>query len=96
MELPYWPRSSTATVLGVRAGEKKGGAEVSRTNPCKELCFAESCTMSRSLSHGHHSQAREQAVQEHGGVGESRAYSETSNISASLPIMSSVGKLVSG
>lgn len=31
---------------------------------------AESCTMSRSLSHGQPSQAREQDVHKHGGVGQ--------------------------
>lgn len=60
-------QSSTATVLGARAGERKEGAEESRKAPRKELSFAESCRMSRSLSHGQPAQAKEQDVHKHGG-----------------------------
>ena len=42
MELPYWPRSSTATVLGARAGEKKGGPRY------PERIHARSCASPRA------------------------------------------------
>lgn len=93
--LPNLSQSSTATVLGARAGERKEGAEESRKAPRKELCFPGSCEMSRSLSHGQHSQARNK-VYISMEAGESQACSGTSNTSASLPIVSGGGELVSG
>lgn len=45
-------QSSTATVLGVRSGEREEGAEEPRKAPRKELCSAESCRLSRSLFMG--------------------------------------------
>ena len=59
--------SSAATVLGARAGEREEGAKESRKAPRKELCFAEGCSLSRSLSHGQLSQATEQDVPKYGG-----------------------------
>lgn len=68
MELPNLPQSSTATVLGARAGKREEEPEGSRKTPQKEMCLAESYKMSRNLSHGLHLQATEQDVHKQGGV----------------------------
>lgn len=71
-------------------GEGEEGPEGSRKTPQKEMCFAESCEMSRNLSHGLHSQATERDVHEQGGVRKPGMLG-TSDTSVSLPVMSQEG-----
>lgn len=80
------PKGNTATLLeGEDEGREQGWfPERVHRRGCAS---AECCKMSRSLSHGQHSQAREQDVHKHGGVRKQAAF-RTTNTSVLPPVKS--------
>lgn len=82
--------------LGRGSGRREGGGGgTQKDSPEGGCAFTECCKMCRSLSHGHHSQAKESDVHKHGGVRKQGIFRNGKYFSMAVDDVPGGGKLAS-